>query len=100
MHSEAGVRGLSDPLVEGDEAVGELVALGELADGVDRGATISCAIEMAGIVEHYVGSRPGALGTIDGANEMAGDGIRGGIAPIGGHCIPEYGGHTQFARDA
>ena len=42
------------PLVESDEAMGEFVALGELADGIDRGRTPGSAIEMAAVVKDDV----------------------------------------------
>ena len=88
------------PLVERDKAVGEFVALGEQADGVDRGLAKCRAIKMAAVVEDHVYCRAGTFCAIDGLDEVPGDRLRGGVAPIGGHGIPENRRHAEAACSA
>src|ERR1017187_4677654 len=80
--------------------MGGLVAGDELGGGGDGGSTVGGVGGVAAVVEDDVGSLPEAVEAVYFFGEAAGDGVGGGIFPVGGHGVPEDGNQAEAACDA
>src|ERR1039458_1254112 len=81
-------------------AVGGLVAGDELCGGGDGGGAVGGGIGVAAVVEDDVGGLAVAIVAVDFALQLVGDGVGGGIFPVGGHGVPEDGREAEAAGDA
>src|ERR1035438_2594000 len=80
--------------------MGGLVAGDELGGGGDGGGAVGGGGGVAAVVEDDIGSLPEAVEAVNFIDEAAGDGVGGGIFPVGGHGVPENGDQAKAAGDA
>ena len=80
--------------------MGVLVAGDELGGGGYGGGAVGGGVRVAAVVEDDVGGQAVAVEAVDFADEVAGDGVGGGVFPVGGHGVPEDGNQAEAAGDA